>query len=148
MSAQLGDALDLDAAISAARGLAAALSNAADAADDTARTAADARDATERAVRAATDAGFATTEAAKAAARDARWRRAAADQISSHEADTKSVADLLADPDLDVALDPVAPVAETTEAADAAQHEYAGATGAHATAERTAGELAKLRPHA
>ena len=146
MSAQLGDALDLDAAISAARSLAEALSKAADAADDTARTAADARDATERAVRAATDAGFATTEAAKAARRDARWRRATADQISSHEAETKSVAALLADPDLDVALDPAAPVAETTEAADAAQHEYSLASGAHATAERTADELAKLRP--
>ncbi len=40
LSAQLGDALDLDAAISAARSLADALSKAADAADDTARTAA------------------------------------------------------------------------------------------------------------
>jgi DNA repair protein SbcC/Rad50 len=146
LSAQLGDALDLDAAISAARSLAEALSKAADAADDTARTVVDARDATERAVRAAADAGFATTEAAKAALHDDRWRRAAAGQISDHEAETKSVADLLADPDLDVALDPAAPVAETTAAADAAQQEYAGATGAHATARQTADDLAKLRP--
>jgi exonuclease SbcC len=146
LSAQLGDALDLDTAIGAARSLAEALSKAADAADDTARTAAEAQDAIERAVRAATDAGFATTETAKAAGRDARWRRAAADQISSHEAETKSVAALLADPDLDVALDPAAPVAETTAAAEAAQLEYSGATGAHATARQTADELAKLGP--
>jgi exonuclease SbcC len=146
LRAQLGDARDLDTAIGAARGLAEALSKAADAADDTARTAADAQDATERAVRAATDAGFATTDAAKAAARDARWRRATADQISSHEAETKSVADLLADPDLDVALDPPAPVAETTAAAETAQQEYAEATGAYATARQTADELVTLRP--
>jgi DNA repair protein SbcC/Rad50 len=146
LSAQLGDAPDLDAAIGAARSLAEALSKAADAADDTARSAVDARDATERAVRAAAGAGFATPEAARAALHDDRWRRATAGQISDHEAETKSVADLLADPDLDVALDPAAPVAETTAAADAAQQEYAGATGAHATANQTAGELAKLRP--
>ena len=146
LSAQLGDALDLDAAISAARSLAEALSKAADAADDTTRTDAEAHDALERAVRAATEEGFATAETAKAAARDARWRRAAADQISSHEVETKSVADLLADPDLDVALDPAAPVAEATEAAEAAQVEYSVATAAHATARQTADELAKLRP--
>jgi DNA repair protein SbcC/Rad50 len=146
LTAQLGDAVDLDAAIGATRSLAEALSRAADAADDTARTTAEARDALERAARAATDAGFATTDAAKNAARDARWRRASADQISSHEGETKSVADLLADPDLDVALDPPAPVAATTEAAEAAQQEFSVATGAHATASQTAGELAKLRP--
>ena len=56
------------------------------------------------------------------------------------------MADLLADPDLDVALDPAAPVAETTAAAEAAQHEYSVATGAHATARHTAEELAKLKP--
>jgi DNA repair protein SbcC/Rad50 len=146
LSAQLGDALDLDTAIGAARSLAGALSKAADAADDTARTAAEAQDATGRAVRAATEEGFATTETAKAALHDAGWRRATAGRISSHEVETKSVAALLADPDLDVALEAAAPVAETTEAADAAQRAYADATGAHATAERTADDLAKLKP--
>ncbi len=56
------------------------------------------------------------------------------------------MAGLLADPDLDVTLDPAAPVAEATEAAEAAQHDYSLASGAHATAERTADELVKLRP--
>ncbi|MGD0703920.1 MAG: AAA family ATPase [Trebonia sp.] len=146
LSAQLGGALDLDAAIGAARGLAGALAKAADAADDTARTDAEARDAIERAVRAAAEEGFATTAAAKAAARDARWRRATADQLSAHDVETKSVAGLLADPDLDVTLDPAAPVAETTAAAEAAQLAHSAATGAHATARQTADELAKLRP--
>jgi exonuclease SbcC len=146
LSAQLGGALDLNTAIGTARNLADTLSEAADAADDSARTAAEARDATERAVRAAAEEGFATTETAKAALHDARWRRDAAMRISAHEAETKSVADLLADPDLDVALDPAAPVAETTAAAEAAQLEYSVATGAHATARQTAEELAKLQP--
>jgi exonuclease SbcC len=146
LGAQLGGALDLDTAIGTARALAGALSKAADAADDTARTAAEAQDATERAVSAAAEEGFAATETAKAALHDARWRRSAADQISAHEVETKSAADLLADPDLDVALDPAAPVAETTAAAETAQLEYSDATGAHATARQTADELAELRP--
>jgi DNA repair protein SbcC/Rad50 len=146
LSAQLGGALDLDAAIGAARSLADAVSEAADAADAAARTAAEAQDAIKRAIRAAADEGFPATAAAKAALHDAPWRRAAAGQISAHDVETKSVADLLADPDLDVALDPAAPVAETTAAAEAAQHAYSVATGAHATARHTAGELAKLRP--
>ncbi|HEY5399767.1 MAG TPA: AAA family ATPase [Trebonia sp.] len=146
LSAQLGRALDLDTAIGAARRLADAVSEAADAADDTARTAAEAQDAIERAVRAAAEEGFPAIATAKAALHDARWRRAAAEQISAHEVETKSVADLLADPDLDVALDPAAPVAETTAAAEAAQHQYGVTTGAHATADRTADELSKLKP--
>ena len=146
LRAQLGGTLDLDTAIGAARGLADAASDAADAADHTARTAAEAQDAIERALRAAADEGFPATAAAKAALRDAQWRRAAAEQISGHEAETKSVADLLADPDLDIALDPPAPVAETIAEAEIAQHEYSVATGAHATARHTVEELAKLRP--
>jgi DNA repair protein SbcC/Rad50 len=146
LSAQLGGALDLDTAIGAARGLADAVSEAADAADEAARTAAEAQDAIERALRAAADEGFPAAAAAKAALHDAQWRRSAAEQISAHEAETKSVADLLADPDLDVALDQAAPVAETTAAAAAAQHEYSVATGAHATARHTAEEVDKLRP--
>jgi exonuclease SbcC len=146
LSAQLGGALDLDTAIGAARSLADAVSEAADAADDAARTAAEAQNAIERAVRGAADEGFPATETAKAAWRDAQWRRAAGEQISTHEVETKSVADLLADPDLDVALEPAAPVAETAAEAEAAQHQYGVATGAHATARQTDDELSKLRP--
>jgi DNA repair protein SbcC/Rad50 len=145
LSAQLGT-LDLDAAIGAARSLADAVSEAADAADAAARTAAEAQDGIERALRAAAEEGFPTTAAVNAALHDAPWRQAAARQISAHDVETKSVADLLADPDLDVALDPAAPVAETTAAAEAAQHDYSAATGAHATTGHTAEELAKLRP--
>jgi exonuclease SbcC len=146
LRAQLGDATDLDSALSATRRLAEALGRAADAADETARTAAEALDATERAVRAAADAGFAKTEAARAAFRDAHWRREAADRVKRHEADTEAIATLLADPDLDVALDSPAPVAETIDAAAAAQQAHDAATAVYATAKRTADELVKLKP--
>jgi exonuclease SbcC len=57
-----------------------------------------------------------------------------------------AVADVLADPDLNVALDPPAPVDETTEAAEAAQDAHAAAVDAHGQARLRAGQLAILRP--
>ena len=57
-----------------------------------------------------------------------------------------AVADLLADPDLDVALDPPAPVEEATEAAEAAQHAHAAAVDANGQARLRADQLAALRP--
>jgi len=57
-----------------------------------------------------------------------------------------AVADILADPDLDVALDPPAPVGETTEAAEAAQEAHAVAVDAHGQARLRAAQLAILRP--
>jgi len=57
-----------------------------------------------------------------------------------------AVADLLADPDLRVELDPPAPVSETTTAAEAAQHAHAAAVDAHGQARLRAGQLAELRP--
>ncbi len=57
-----------------------------------------------------------------------------------------AVADVLADPDLDVALDPPAPVDETTEAAEAAQEAHAAAVDGHGQVRLRAGQLAILRP--
>jgi exonuclease SbcC len=64
------------------------------------------------------------------------------------EALTKAaaVADLLADPDLKVELEPPAPVAETTDAAEAAQHAHAVAVDAHGQARLRADQLADLGP--
>ncbi len=64
------------------------------------------------------------------------------------EALTKAaaIADLLADPDLGVTLDPPAPVDETTAAAEAAQHAHAAAVDGHGQARLRADELAGLRP--
>jgi exonuclease SbcC len=64
------------------------------------------------------------------------------------EALTKAaaVADLLTAPDLDVQLDPPAPVDGATEAAEAAQHAHAAAVDAHGQARLRADQLAGLRP--
>jgi exonuclease SbcC len=88
----------------------------------------------------------AAIEAARTACRNPAWRREAADRIKHHEADTEAVATMLADPDVDVPLDPPAPVAEKTAAANAAQQAHSAATSAHATATHTADQLAQLRP--
>jgi DNA repair protein SbcC/Rad50 len=57
-----------------------------------------------------------------------------------------AVADLLADPDLDVALDPPAPVDKATEAAKAAQQSHDEANKAYGTTQDRAGQLALLKP--
>jgi len=106
----------------------------------------DTGDAGEEAASGASAVAAAAIEAARAAFRDASWRREAADRIKRHEADAEAVATLLADPDLNVALDSPAPIAETTEAVDVARRAHDAATGEHATASRTAEELAKLTP--
>jgi len=144
--AQLGTAPDLDAAARSTRLLAESLAAAADAADETARAAAEAHEAAERAVKATAEAGFDAPDAARAAFRDAAWRRDAADRVARHEAEAEAVAVLLADPALDVELDPPAPVADTTEAAGQAQRAHDTANSAHGTASHTAAQLAALRP--
>ena len=165
LSAQLGGAVDLDAAIAAARRRSETLAAAAEAATETARTAAEAAVAADRAFRAATEAGFTaatdtavgegtpvesrsreSTVAARAAFRDPGWRRDAAGRVGHHETETATVAAQLADPDLAVDLEPPAPVAETTEAATVARKAHDAANGAHATVKRTANQLALLAP--
>jgi exonuclease SbcC len=146
LRAQLGGAPDLDTALSAARRLAEALSGAADAADRAVRAADEARDARARAAAAAADAGFADAGEVRVAFRDAKRRAEAAERIKRHEAETEAVARLLADPDLNIPLDPPAPVAERAEAASAAQHAHDTAVDAHGRAEHTAEQLRLLRP--
>src|SRR5439155_196391 len=109
--AQLGGHPDLDTALTAARQAADALAAAADAADATRRAEDDTRRACDLAVQAAAEAGFADLEAARRAQRDAPWRATADQAIREHEASSRAVAELLADPDLDVALDPPADLA-------------------------------------
>ena len=70
----------------------------------------------------------------------------AAADLAAALAGAAAVADLLADPDLGVALDPPAPVGETTEAAEAAQQALAAAVDAHGQARLRAEQLAELEP--
>jgi exonuclease SbcC len=152
LSAELGGAVDLDAAVRSARRRSQTLAAAAEAADETLRTAGQATAAAERAFLAAAEAGFAAppgaaaVAAARAAFRDAAWRTGAAARVGRHETETAAVAAQLADPDLAVELDPPAPVAETAAAAAAARQAHDVANGGYATAKRTADQLAGLAP--
>ena len=106
LTAQLGGAPDLDTALARERAAAEALTAAADAADATARAAEDTRRAADLAATAAAEAGFGNPGEARDARRPAGFRQAADRDIREHEARAGAVAELLADPDLDVAARP------------------------------------------
>ncbi|HEX5287342.1 MAG TPA: SMC family ATPase, partial [Streptosporangiaceae bacterium] len=144
--AQLGGQPDLDTALTAARQAADALTAAADAADATMRAEDDTRRAEDLAVQAATEAGFADLEAARRAQRDGPWRAAADQAILEHEASSRAVAELLADPDLDVALDPPADVARARATVGEARQVHDDAVAAYDRAEHRAEQLADLAP--
>jgi exonuclease SbcC len=144
--AQLGGQPDLDTAMSAARQAADALIAAADAADATIRAQEDARRAGDLAALAAAEAGFADLEAARRAQRDTAWRAAADQAIREHEASSRAVAELLADPDLDVALDPPADLAGAQAAVGQARQAHDEAVAAYDRAKHRAEQLADLAP--
>ena len=146
LSAQLGGQPDLDAALSAARQAANALIAAADGADATARAGNDARRAADVAAQAAAEAGFADLDAARQARRDAAWRAEADQAIREHEASCLAVADLLADPDLDVPLDPPADLTGARALVEAARKAYDDAVAAYDRAQHKVEQLADLAP--
>ena len=143
---QLGGAPDLDTALSTAREAADALTAAAEAADATARADADAVRAAAQAVRAAADAGFADPDAVRDALRTPDWRSAADQAIRDHEASARAVAELLADPDLDVQLDPPADLPGASAGVDAARKQHDNAVAAYDRATHKAEQLADLAP--
>ena len=144
--AQLGGQPDLDTALRAVRQAADALIAAADAADASGRAAEDARRAGADAVQAAADAGFADLDAVRLARRDAAWRTTTDQAIREHEAATRGVAELLADPDLDVPLDPPADLAGVQVAVEAARKAHDDAVAAYDRAQHKAEQLADLAP--
>ena len=144
--AQLGGQPDLDTALTAARQAADALTAAADAADATMRAQDDTRRAGDLAGQAAAEAGFADLEAARRAQRDAPWRAAADQAIREHEASSRAVAELLADPDLDVALDPPADLAGARAGVGEARQAHDDAVAAYDRAKHRAEQLADLAP--
>ena len=146
LTAQLDGAPDLNTALTRERAAAAVLSAAADAADATARAQADASRATDLAAKAATEVGFQDPEAARQARRTADWRTGADRDIRGHETATRAVDELLADPDLDVPLDPPANVDGTTAAADDIRQAHDEALAAHDRAQHKAEQLADLTP--
>ncbi len=146
LTAQLDGAPDLDTALARERAAAEALTAAADAADATARAAKDSRRAAGLAATAAAEAGFGNPGEARDAHRAAGFRQAADRDIREHEARAGAVAELLADPDLDVALDPAADVAGATAAVNAARQAYDEAVAALDRAQHKADQLADLVP--
>jgi len=144
--AQLDGHPDLETALAAVRAAADALAAAADAADATARATADASRAAGLAVRAAADAGFNGLDAVRQALRDTAWRSAADQAIRQHEASARAVAELLADPDLDVALDPPADVTGAQVTVEAASKAHDDAVAASDRATHKAEQLADLAP--
>jgi exonuclease SbcC len=143
---QLDGLPDLDSATRAAGAAAEALLTAADAADAVARAEQAAADARERALKAAVAAGFADLDAVRAAQRPADWRTAAERDIRSHEASVRATDELLADPELDVPLDPPADLDGTGAAVQAAQLAHDEALAAHDRAQHRADQLADLAP--
>jgi exonuclease SbcC len=146
LAAELDGAPDLDTALARERAAAEALTVAADAAEAAERARADASQAADLAARAAADARFPDLDAARQARRPAEWRAAAEQRIRDHEARANAVAELLAHPDLDVALDPPADVAGASEAVEAARTAHDAAVTAQGLARDKADQLALLAP--
>jgi exonuclease SbcC len=144
--AQLDGAPDLDSALATARAAADALTAAADAAEATTRAVADADRTAALAAAAARAAGFPGLDEARAAHRDPGWRADQDQVIREHEQRTAAVAELLADPGLDVSLDPPADMADAVLAVEAARKVHDDAVAAHAHAQNQAEQLAALAP--
>jgi exonuclease SbcC len=143
---QLDGLPDLDSATRAAGAAAAALLAAADAADAAVRAGHAAAEARERALKAADAAGFPGLAAVRAAQRPADWRAAAERSVSDHEASVRATDDLLADPELDVALDPPADLDTAAAAVQAARLAHDEALATHDRARYRAEQLADLAP--
>ena len=146
LAAQLDGAPELDTALARERAAAEALTEAADAAEAAERAGFDASRAADLAARAATDAGFEDLDAARQAGRPAEWRKAADHRIRDHEARANAVAELLAHPDLDVALDPPADVAGASDEVERAGTAHDEVVTALGLARDRADQLALLAP--
>src|SRR3974390_2728415 len=98
------------------------------------------------AAKAATEAGFQDTDDARYAGRTADWREEADRGIRDHEARAKAVAELVADPELDVRLDPPADVDGAAAAVEAARDRLDVALAARDRAQHRTQQLADLVP--
>jgi DNA repair protein SbcC/Rad50 len=146
LAAQLDGQPDLDSALAAVRAAADALSVAADAANAAARAAADAERAAILAAQAAAAAGFDGLDSVRQAQRTSSVRASADQAIRDHEAAARAAAELLADPDLEVPLDPPADVPGAVAATEAARKLHDDAVAARDRAQHKAEQLAGLAP--
>ena len=146
LASQLHGAPDLDTAIEAATALADALAAAARAAEATVLAAAAADQAAAEAEQAATGAGFPDTAAAQAAFREPAWCAEQTRTLHEQEADVANVDAQLADPDLDVPLEPPADVAAAQQLVVGAAADHDAAVRRHEGASARADGLARLAP--
>ncbi len=142
----LDGAPDLESALAATVGLAGALAAAATAADATVAAAETAEQAGTEAVRAAAEAGFAGVSAARAAWRAPDWRAEQQQGIQAEETDAAAVGAQLADPDLDVRLEPPADLDGARETVRLAAERHDEAVSARSRARDRSATLARLVP--
>jgi exonuclease SbcC len=146
LTSQLNGAPDLDTAIEAATALADALAAAARAAEATVLAAAATDQAAAEAEQAATGAGFPDTAAAQAAFREPAWCTGQTETLREQEADVANIDAQLADPDLDVPLEPPADVAAAQQLVVGAAADHDAAVRRHEGASARADGLARLAP--
>lgn len=91
-------------------------------------------------------AGFASVDSARSATRTPEWLSTTGEQLREAGAARAGVLEALADPELDVELDPPAPVAAFTALASEAEVAYAEAVGRSAQAQARRTGLERLLP--
>lgn len=91
-------------------------------------------------------AGFASVDSARSATRSSPWLSTTGEQLREAGAARAGVLEALADPELDVELDPPAPVAAVTALASEAEVTYAEAVGRSAQAQARRTGLERLLP--
>ena len=138
LATELEGAPDLASALRRCAEVVAACERAGQAAEASLRAAQEAAGAAADAATGAAGAGFTSTEEARAALRDAEWRGQAERRRRAVDDEGAAVAVAMADPELDVPLDPPADV-------DGARRALAEADAAHAEAVREAGAAASRR---
>jgi exonuclease SbcC len=142
----LDGAPDLESALAATAGLAGALAAAATAADATVAAAETAEQAGTEAVQAAAEARFADVSAARAAWRAPDWRAEQQQGIQAEETEAAAVGAQLADPDLDVPLEPPAGLAGARETVRLAAERLDEAVSQDSRARDRSATLARLVP--
>jgi len=146
LASHLDGAPDLDHALVTATELADALAEAARATEATRAAATAAGLAEAEAGQAATGAGFPDAAAARAAGREPDWRSARQRELRTHEDEVVRVDGQLADPELDVALEPAADLATAQAVTAGASGRHDAAVGEHRRASDRATALAGLAP--
>jgi exonuclease SbcC len=143
---ELGPEVRLETRLQEVEALAEAYERAAWCTETLAATTAAHREAEQVAVEQAASAGFADPAQARGAHRDAAWVEAGRARLDAHREALSGVRQLLGSPELAVASEPPAPVAETRAAADEAAVAHEQATTALGLASERAQRLAALVP--